>query len=675
MSDDWRYVQSDDVLYGQDAWHISSIYVVRQVRQQLPPNIYSSVPEQDINNFFNGYIFPNGEPATEVFRRIWGPENNKNNMEKLKEWIPYLFQLPDGSELINKVLINNHGYNIWPPELVQYIESVGQGQAPMPNLPNYVSLEQRNRERMNELSNEFNTNFRALNAQYLGIDLDELDERTEALERMLTAINNFRLQVYTMYPNSSEEEITNISSTINININGTEAAINRLIDEIDQTRIQNRERGRLERLERERLERERLERERLERERLERETRERERLEREMNRRREIAERDRAERDRAERDQLRRRVQFLTPPRVAAMAPQQGNDIVLRIFNSKPVWNFENFTEFIRSLPMEWGVAEIISFIEYDYNFDDRLDLQEFNLVMKNMNEYLIANKNIRNMFEFFNARFPSVEGVPPIAPISIITPSRNTSPLFIDVDRNGNDFYNADENKNIREFIEESIREGEIPIVIKNYNRFNVERSVYYLLTRSYVEQMGSTILDEENEPDDPNDSEGQGPLKFITVYPCFEPNNFATYSPNDDGRRISNVDKRRPLINLQLLFSLRGVNVDKGPFMDELYNRNRPVIFITLTDEGVNVPTITTLPWATGQSRLHCSAGAEPEKIFKLNANPPNNYYPNVGGIKTHKSKKQTKRNKQNKRKQTKRNKQNKRKQTKQKKTNKTK
>ena len=120
------------------------------------------------------------------------------------------------------------------------------------------------------------------------------------------------------------------------------------------------------------------------------------------------------------------------------------------------------------------------------------------------------------------------------------------SDPLFIDINKTGHDIMMAEENQNIKAFIDESIADGERPIIIKVADTdFDESKAMYYLYTFQNLLQYG----------EDAN-------LSALTVYPCFEANNAETTAEGED-----NINRTEPLLSLQRIIDRR-INIDRTNF-----------------------------------------------------------------------------------------------------------
>ena len=185
-------------------------------------------------------------------------------------------------------------------------------------------------------------------------------------------------------------------------------------------------------------------------------------------------------------------------------------------------------------------------------------------------------------------------------------------NPLFIDINKTGHDVMAAEENQNIKAFIDESIGDGERPIIIKIADtNLDESKAMYYLYTYQNLVRYG----------EDAN-------LSALTVYPCIEANNLATTSTGQD-----NIKRNEPLLSLQKIINRR-INIDRTNFFHIANGfNNGPIFLVIANDSSRTVPSIAKLPFRAGVSELHCNMGAEPEAIWSTYAGQTN-WNENQGG-----------------------------------------
>jgi hypothetical protein len=197
----------------------------------------------------------------------------------------------------------------------------------------------------------------------------------------------------------------------------------------------------------------------------------------------------------------------------------------------------------------------------------------------------------------------------------------------FIDVNSNGFDIYMADESKNIREFCDESITDGEEAILIKLIDRPNEPQSnhnIVYMITKSALQQYI-------------NDNK--------IIYPCICANNMDVLtdanfptdcSPFPSGMGLGDPNVLDiPLYSINELFS-RQFNVMKDDLEHVINSQPGKIKGVVLIKTGETHPTFAKMPFHAAVGKLHCNKPGDKVEMVSAAIAPHNYGQAQLGAIK---------------------------------------
>lgn len=210
---------------------------------------------------------------------------------------------------------------------------------------------------------------------------------------------------------------------------------------------------------------------------------------------------------------------------------------------------------------------------------------------------------------------------------------------VYLDIDnKTGHEIMMGDENRDVKEFIEETFKDEEIPLIFR-IQEVNGSETIYLVDMDSF----NKTVLG-DNIPDTNRPRE--------LVYPCWQKNNWefvtqpgqpaypgtgpAGEIPQDaiqNGVVIGSPNVRDiPLISLQKIFNRR-IYISYSDFSIITSDpRAGPPYFFNVYKSDITVPTVAQLPFQAGVGDLHCNIGAEPEQIWHITSMFTNYIEPEV-------------------------------------------